>query len=72
MDMATKVRMLLVARNMSITELASKLEPKTSNQNISQKLKRNSLSENELIQIAKICDATFESNFILNDTGKEI
>ena len=72
MGMTTKVKMLLAARNMTIADLADRLEPKTTRQNVSTKLKRDNLSENDLIQIAKVCDATFEGVFILNDTGKEI
>ena len=52
--------------------LANKITPKTSVQNISQKMKRDNFSEKELQAIAAACDATFEANFILNDTGKVI
>lgn len=72
MGMATKVKMLLAARNMTITDLSEKLEPRTTRQNVATKLRRDNLSENDLIQIAKACDASFEGIFILNDTGKEI
>ena len=70
MGLATKVKMLLVARDMSIKDLAEKLS--TSSQNITAKLRRDNLSENDLHQIANICNATFEGTFTLNDTGKEI
>ena len=72
MEMATKVKMLLAARNMTVTDLSNKLEPKTTQQNVSMKLKRNNLTESDLHQIAKACDATFEGIFTLNDTGKVI
>lgn len=72
MAMATKIKMLLAARNMTITDLANKLEPKTTRQNITTKLKRDNLNEHDLQEIAKACDASFEGNFILNDTGKVI
>ena len=35
-------------------------------------LKRDNFSEKELNQIAEILNATFEGNFVLNDTGKSI
>ena len=70
MEMATKVKMLLTARNMNIKDLAEKLG--TTNQNVTAKLRRDNLSENDLHQIAKVCNATFEGIFTLNDTGKEI
>lgn len=72
MEMATKVKMLLAARNMTISDLADKIEPKTTRQNVTMKLKRDNLSESDLQQIAKACNAKFEGIFTLNDTGKEI
>lgn len=72
MGMATKVKVMLAYRNMSISDLADKIEPKTTRQNISVKIRRDNLNEKDLQQIAKACDATFEGNFILNDTGKSI
>lgn len=70
MSMAVKVKMLLVARQMTQKDLAAKLE--TSAQSLGQKLKKDNLSEKDLIAIAEACNATFEGGFILNDTGKEI
>lgn len=70
MSMAVKVKMLLAARQMTQKDLAAKLE--TSAQSLGQKLKKDNLSERDLIAIAEACDATFEGGFILNDTGREI
>lgn len=70
MGMATKVRMLLIARNMTIKDLAEKIG--TSGQNLNAKLRRDNLAEKDLIQIADVCNADLECNFILRDTGKEI
>jgi len=74
MGMSTKVKMLLAARDMTIADLADKLEPKTktTRQNVATKIRRDNLSENDLQQIARACNATFEGIFTLNDTGKEI
>lgn len=72
MSMAVKVRMLLAAREMTIADLADRLEPKTTRQNVTNKLNRDNLTENDLQQIAKACDAKFEGIFTLNDTGKQI
>jgi len=63
MGMATKVKMLLAARDMTIADLADKLEPKTTRQNVTTKINRDNLSENDLHQIAKACNATFEGIF---------
>ena len=72
MGSAIKIKMLLAAREMTLQDLADKLMPKTSSANISQKLKRDNFSENELQAIARACNATCETSFILNDTGKQI
>lgn len=72
MGMAVKVRMLLAARGMTLTEVASKMDPPTKVSNLSGKLKRDNLSEKDLVAIAKICNAEFEGVFTLNDTGKTI
>ena len=44
MAMATNVKMLLAARTMTISDLADKLEPKTTRQNVTMKLKRDNVS----------------------------
>ncbi|MCI9677416.1 MAG: transcriptional regulator [Oscillospiraceae bacterium] len=72
MGMAVKVKMLLAVRGMTLKELGAKLEPPTSVQNISKKIKRDNLTERDLTAIAKACNATFKGGFVLNDTGTEI
>ena len=72
MGMAMKIRMLLAARNISMTELAKRMVPPTTVQNLSGKMRRDNFSEKELADIAKACDAEFEGSFILNDTKKVI
>lgn len=70
MSMAKLVKALLLERDMTMTDLADRLGKTV--QNMSAKLRRDNLSENELRDIAKACDATFTGSFVLNDTGKEI
>jgi DNA-binding Xre family transcriptional regulator len=70
MAMATKIKMLLAARSMTIKDLAQKVV--TTSQNMTAKLRRDNLSENDLTEIAKVCNASFEGCFTLNDTGKEL
>lgn len=72
MAMARKVRMLLAARGISITQCAERMTPKTTVQNLSAKLRRDNLHENDLKQIAEVCDATFVGKFVLNDTKEEV
>ena len=67
MGMAEKVRALLAAKGMSMADLASKLEPATSRQNIHGKLKRDNLSEQDLQDIARACGVRFEGCFIFED-----
>nr|QGT51302.1 hypothetical protein Firmicute1046_3780 [uncultured Firmicutes bacterium] len=71
MGLAIKVKMLLAAKEMTISELAEKIEPKTTAQNIGAKLKRDNLTEKDLQAIAKACGVKFEGNFIFED-GKKI
>lgn len=70
MSMAKTVKILLLERDMTITDLAGKLGKTV--QNMSAKLRRDNLSENELRDIAKACSSTYVGSFVLNDAGKEI
>jgi len=70
MGMSTKVKMLLASRDMTVKDLATKLG--TTSQNMTAKIRRDNLSENDLVSIAKACNASFEGIFKLNDTGKEV
>ena len=72
MGMAIKVKMLLAAREMTLGDLAEKIDPKTTRQNITAKINRDNLTEQDLHAIAKACNATFEGVFTLTDTGKQI
>lgn len=68
--MAKKINMLLIETDTTKKELAQRL--KTTPSNISGKLKRDNFSESELQEIAAACGATFEGNFIITSTGKQI
>ena len=68
--MTEKIRITLVKRKISITELASSLG--TSQSNLSNKLKRDNLSEKELNQIADILNCDFKGTFVMKDTGEEV
>ena len=70
MGLEKTVRILLLERRMTMTDLANKFG--TSVQNMSAKFRKNNFTEKELNEIAKACNATFEGAFILNDTGKII
>lgn len=63
MAMASRIRILLIERNMKMKDLAELLG--YSGNNLSNKLKADNFSEKELTAIAKACDATFEGNLYL-------
>ena len=68
MVMAKKIKMLMVEKDMTISDLAEKMD--TSQPNLSNKLKRDNFSENELVKIAEVLDVKYEANFILVDGRK--
>lgn len=70
MSMSEKIRIALLKRKMSITELAFSIG--TSQSNMSNKLKRDNFSEKELIQIANILNCDFKGTLVMRDTGEEI
>jgi transcriptional regulator with XRE-family HTH domain len=71
MGMTEKIRILLVKRgNISEAELARRMG--TSPQNFNSKMKRESFSEEDLREIARVLDSTFSAGFTLNDTGETI
>lgn len=65
-----KVRIVLSKRAMTLNDLALKLVMSPSN--LSNKLKRNNFSENEMKQIAAALNCTFEPTLIMNDTGEKL
>lgn len=70
MSMTQKIKIALIKRNMTITELASKLN--CTSQNLSGKFKRDNFSEKELQEIASILNCQFYGTFIDNNTGDEL
>ena len=65
-----KVRIVLSKREMTLNDLAMKIGQSSSN--LSNKLKRNNFSENEMKQIAAALNCTFEPTLIMNDTGERL
>ncbi|MDU1843630.1 helix-turn-helix transcriptional regulator [Clostridium sp.] len=61
MDVAKKIRIMLVEENLKIIDLADRLN--TSQQNISAKLKRNNFSVKEMEEIAEALGYSLEINF---------
>ena len=63
------IKMILGYKNMSISDLADKLQ--TSRPNLSQKLKRDNFSESELKEIADALGCELHISFVDKETGKE-
>lgn len=70
MSMSKKIKILLVEREITMTDLAERLG--TSKSNISNKMKRDNFSEKELKEIAEALNCDFKGIFVMKDTGKEI
>lgn len=67
-EMGEKIRIALIKKGMTLTQLAEKLE--VSQPNLSKKLKRNNFNEEELRKIAVLLDMKFEVYFIMEDGTK--
>lgn len=70
MSAAKKIKILLVEREMTMTDLAKKLN--TGLSNLSGKMKRNNFSEKELREIAEVLNYDYDIVFTDKNTGKQI
>lgn len=70
MAMSEKIRIVLLKRKMTVSQLAEKLG--ISQSNMSNKLKRDNFSEKELTEIAIALDCNLGLSLTMNDTGEEI
>lgn len=68
MAMAEKVRILLVKRKITVTDLAKRLG--MSQSNLSNKLSRDNFNEKELQEIAEALNCDLDIGFTLRDTGE--
>ena len=68
MTVAEQIRVLCVRSNVSLAELARRMNQTP--QNFNAKLKRNSLSQEELELAAKALGATYEQYFVLPNGDK--
>ncbi|MBO2536010.1 helix-turn-helix domain-containing protein [Rummeliibacillus suwonensis] len=66
--MAEKIKILLVKKKMSTTDLAAKLN--VTPQNFYNKFKRDNFSEKELVEIAQALGVKYEGFFLLDDGNK--
>ena len=66
--MAEQIKILLIKKGMTITDLAKKMN--TSTQNLSNKLKRDDFKVSELREIAEALEVVFETYFLMEDGTK--
>lgn len=66
--MAEKIKIVLLKKKMSVTDLAKLLN--MTPQNFSNKFKRDNFSEKELSQIANALEVDLEMNFVMKDGEK--
>ena len=65
MTPSEQIRVLCVRTGVSLSELARKINQ--SPQNFNAKLRRNTITQDELNQIAKALDVTYEQYFVLEN-----
>ena len=70
MSAAKKIKILLIERDMTLTELSKRLNKTVAT--MSDKLKRDNFSEKDLKQIADILNYDYEAIFTDRETGKKI
>lgn len=70
MAMAEKVRILLVKRKITVTDLAKRLG--MSQSNLSNRLSRDNFNEKELQEIAEALNCDLDIGFTLRDTGEQV
>lgn len=65
-----KIRVLMKRRNMTLQGLADLTGQ--SRQNLSNKLRKDNFSDNDLKKIAEVLNCSYEIQFKMNDTGETI
>lgn len=68
MTTSEQIRVLCVRSGISLSELARRIEQTP--QNFNAKLKRNTITQEEMIQIAQVLNAKYEQYFILPNGDK--
>lgn len=70
MSMSEKIKIALIKRKTTITQLSNKIG--TSSQNLSNKLRQDNFREKELKEIAEALNCDFEGVFTMRDTGEKV
>ncbi len=70
MTVSEKIRLLARRRGITITALAGKIG--MTRQNLNMKLKNDNFTVKDLQEIAVALNCSFDSVFIMNDTGEKV
>lgn len=70
MSTSKKIRIAMINKNISLNELAEKVE--TSSQNLNNKFRRDNLSENDIRNMADALGYDVKISLIDRETGEEI
>ncbi len=70
MSAAKKIRILLIERDITLTELSKRLKKSLST--MSDKMRRDNFSEKDLKQIAEVLNYDYEIVFTDKETGKTV
>lgn len=70
MGMSEKIKIVLLKKKLTVTQLAEMLN--TSSQNLSNKLSKDQFRETELQQIANALNCDLDITFTLRDTGEKV
>jgi len=70
MSTSKKIRIAMINKNISLNELAEKVE--TSSQNLNNKFRRDNLSENDIRNMADALGYDVRISLIDRETGEEI
>ena len=70
MTVSEKIRLLARRRGITITALAGKI--KMTRQNLNMKLKNDKFTTKEILKIAGVLNCSFDTVFVMNDTGEKV
>lgn len=70
MGMSERIKIVLLKRKLTITNLAEQLG--TTRSNLSGKLSRDNFSEKELQEIAEALNCDLDAHLVLRDTGERV
>lgn len=70
LTISEKIKLLAGRRGLTMVQIAQAIGQ--TRQNLNSKMKRETLTDDELRQIAQVLGCTYKSVFVMNDTGEEV